>query len=799
MTKVKDRRIGVTSHIIPVLLFLSFIGMGSCKVKNDESVKHDFIKYVDPNIGTAHSRWFFYTPAAVPFGMAKLAPTTDGHYGTPTGWQAVGYDERHTSIEGFANLHEFQIGGIKLMPTTGKLITVPGKLEEVDKGYRSNFDRADEVAGPGYYKVKLKDYDVTAELTATKRVGFHRYIFPESSQSNIIFDIGNELGESGRIKDAYVEYNGSEYVKGYVVTLPHYVNHYQTGAEIPLYFVAQLNKSPKAFGVFNGENIQENIKKTTGLGAGVYLTFDTEQNEAIDIKVGLSYTSVENAELNLTSEGSDLEFEDVLAEAQAIWNHELGKILVEGDSETDKMKFYTALYHVLLGRGVANDVNGAYPKNDGTVGQIPLDKDGNPEFSFYNTDAIWGAFWNLTQLWTLVWPEYLNDFVLTHLQVYKDAGWLGDGLANSRYVSGVGTNFVGLVIAAAYNSGIKDYDVELAYEAVLKDNLEYHNRERGAGKIDIKPFITSGYIPFESGREDSIASGFSVSRSLEYCFSSYAAAQMAKSLGKTDDYNKLMALSDNWRNLFDNELGVVRPRDLDGNFIDNFDPSEPWSGFQEGNANSYTFYVPHNPKGLIEKLGRDEFNSRLDQVFEGAQKNAFCGGSENIDAFSGLRFAYNHGNQPCLHMPWLFNYSGKPWLTQKWTRTICDEFYGTDGIHGYGYGQDEDQGQLSAWYVMAALGLFDVQGLVEQDATFQLGSPVFSKIDIQLGNGSKLSIEAGNNSAANRYVQKASFNNKDINTSWIHRDEILNGGELKLEMDAVPNKRWGVETSSTSN
>ncbi|TWO34682.1 glycoside hydrolase family 92 protein [Seonamhaeicola sediminis] len=773
------------SKLYTVLLCLIFLGLESCTKNNNEKV-FNTIQYVNPNIGTAHSRWFFYTPASLPFGMAKLAPTTDGHYGNVHGFEAVGYDERHTSIEGFANLHEFQIGGIKLMPTTGKLITIPGKLEEVEKGYRSNFDRADEVAKPGYYKVKLKDYNVTAELTATKRVGFHRYIFPKSSQSNILFDIGNELGESGNIKDAFVEFDGAQYVKGYVITTPKYVNKYQNGAEVPLYFIAQINKKPETFGVFNGDKIQNNKSKTTGLGAGVYLTFHTEQNEAIDVKVGLSYTSIENAKLNLEAEAKDLEFEDALASAETIWNNELSKIKVEGDNETDKIKFYTALYHVLLGRGIANDVNGAYPKNDGTIGQIPLDKDGNPKFNFYNTDAIWGGYWNLTQLWTLVWPEYLNDFVQTHLQVYKDAGWLGDGLANSRYVSGVGTNFVGLVIAGAYNSGIKDYDVELAYEAILKDNLEYNNRARGAGKIDIKPFLTKGYIPLEMGREDSIASEYSVSRSLEYSFSSYAGAQMAKALGKTDDYNTLMALSDNWRNLFDEELAVVRPRDLDGKFVDNFDPTQPWRGFQEGNANSYTFFVPHNPQGLIEKLGRDEFNKRLNQVFEASQKNAFCGGAENIDAFSGLSFAYNHGNQPCLHMPWLFNYSGKPWLTQKWTRTICDEFYGTDGIHGYGYGQDEDQGQLSAWYVMASLGLFDVQGLVEQDATFQIGSPVFNHIDIKLGNGKNLIIQANNNSLKNKYVQKVTFNNKDVDKRWIYRDSVLKGGMLKLEMDSIP-------------
>jgi predicted alpha-1,2-mannosidase len=723
--------------------------------------------------------------------MAKLGPTTDGHYGNKSGWEAVGYDERHTSIEGFANLHEFQIGGFKLMPTTGNLITIPGELENPDSGYRSRFDKADEVAGPGYYKVKLKDYNVTAELTATKRVGFHRYTFPDSEQSNIIFDIGNELGESGDVKDAYVKFNGVDEIVGYVVTIPKYVIKYQPGADVSMYFVAKINKKPKSFGVFNKENIKKNINETSGVGAGVFLSYSTYENESVEVKMGLSYTSIENARLNLDIEAAGMSFDDALEASNIIWDNELGKITVEGGTEKDKVKFYTALYHVLLGRGVVNDVNGAYPRNDGSVGQLPLDKYGNPEFSFYNTDAIWGAFWNLTQLWTLVWPDYLNDFVRTQLQVYQDAGWLGDGIANSRFVSGVGTNFIGLVIAAAHSCGIDNYDVDLAYEAALKDNVEYHNRNRGAGKFDLKPFIEKGFIPYrEEWVMDSVASKFAASRTLEYCFSSYAVAQMAKTLGKNDDYLRLMELSDKWRFIYDDDLNLIRPRDENGEFIKNFDPTEPWIGFQEGNANSYTYYIPHNPEALMEKMGVDEFNNGLEEVFKASKDVAFCGGKDNIDAFSGLRFAYNHGNQPCLHMSWLFNYSGKPELTQYWTRSICNEFYGTTGVHGYGYGQDEDQGQLSGWYVMASMGLFDVKGLCEQNPSFQIGSPLFDKITLKLNpeysTGKTIEINANNNGPENYYIQDVKINGAKRDKLQVSVEELFKGAVINLEMGNKP-------------
>lgn len=751
------------------------------------------INYVDPNIGTAHCRWFFYTPAAVPFGMAKLAPSTDAHLGNPGGWQAVGYDFRHTSIEGFANFHEFQVGGVVVVPTVGALQTVPGALDKPDEGYRSRFDKKDEHATAGYYSVLLKDYNIKAELTATQRVGFHRYTFPKTNQANIIFDIGNKQGESGDVKDAYVNYSGDGRIEGYVITYPVYVNKYQKGADVRMYFSGKMNKKPSSFGSFVKGKITPEKNQEKGIGAGLYFTFDTEENEAIEIKIGLSYTSIENARLNLDAEAKKMDFDKAHKIATKTWEEYLSRITVEGKIESDKVKFYTGLFHALLGRGLASDVNGAYPMNNGVNGQIALNAKGQPIHHHYNTDAIWGGFWNLTQLWALAYPEYYSDWVQSQLLVYKDAGWLGDGIACSKYVSGVGTNFTSLAIASAYNCGIRDFDVELGYEAALKNEIGWEGRIEGAGKMDTRQFVERGYCPYEDRfnmKTTEEGSGFGASHTLEYSFSSYAVGQFAKHLGKTDDYEKLDKLSKGWKLLFDEETKLIRPKDTKGNFMQKFDPLAPWRGFQEGNAVQYTFYVPHDVEELAETLGKETFNNRLDSIFIQSQKNIFGGGKE-VDAFAGLKTLYNHGNQPNLHVSWMFNFSGKPWLSQKWVRAICNEFYGTEGIHGYGYGQDEDQGQLGAWYVMSSIGLFDVKGLTETDPKFQVGSPLFDKVTIRLNNkyfnGKTFTIKTENNSPYNHYIQSTGFNGKTLDSVFIPFSKVVNGGELVIKLGSEPN------------
>ena len=752
------------------------------------------VDYVDPNIGTAHCRWFFYTPAAIPFGMAKLAPSTDAHLGNPGGWQAVGYDFRHTSIEGFANFHEFQVGGVVFAPTVGELQTVPGELENPDGGYRSRFDKKDEVAAPGYYSVLLKDYGVKAELTAMKRVGFHRYTYPKTEQANLIFDIGNKQGESGEVKDAEVQYFEDGRVEGYVITSPVYVNIYQKGADVRMYFSAVLNKKPVQVGTFVKDVVNPGKHQEKGPGAGLYMTFSTEEQEAVEVKVGLSYTSIENARFNRETEAADVTFDQAKKNATDVWNESLSRIYVEGGEETDKVKFYTGLFHALLGRGLASDANGYYPKNNGTVGRIALDEEGNPVHQHYNTDAIWGGFWNLTQLWSLAYPEYYSDWIKSQLLVYQDTGWLGDGIACSKYVSGVGTNFTSLAIAAAYNCGIRDFDVKQGYEAALKNEVEWRGRLEGAGKMDVRQFVERGYSPYEK-RFDMVTreegSGFGASHTMEYSFSSFAVSQFAKHLGKEDDYKLLSNLSNGWKNLYDPETRLIRPKDTKGNFLEDFNPLAPWKGFQEGNAVQYTFYVPHQIDELVDLVGQETFNNRLDSIFLLSQKNIFGGGKE-VDAFAGLKTVYNHGNQPNLHISWLFNFSGKPYLSQKWVRAILDEFYGLEGIHGYGYGQDEDQGQLGAWYVMSALGLFDVKGLTEIDPKFQIGAPLFDKVTVRLNKdyypGEKFVIEAKKQAVGDCYLQDISLNNRPQDTVQLPFSEVVKGGKLVLGLGASPNE-----------
>lgn len=752
------------------------------------------VDYVDPNIGTAHCRWFFYTPAAIPFGMAKLAPSTDAHLGNPGGWQAVGYDFRHTSIEGFANFHEFQVGGVVFAPTVGELQTVPGELENPDGGYRSRFDKKDEVVAPGYYSVLLKDYGVKAELTAMKRVGFHRYTYPKTELANLIFDIGNKQGESGEVKDAEVQYFEDGRVEGYVITSPVYVNIYQKGADVRMYFSAVLNKKPVQVGTFVKDVVNPGKHQEKGPGAGLYMTFSTEEQEAVEVKVGLSYTSIENARFNRETEAADVTFDQAKKNATDVWNESLSRIYVEGGKETDKVKFYTGLFHALLGRGLASDANGYYPKNNGTVGRIALDEEGNPVHQHYNTDAIWGGFWNLTQLWSLAYPEYYSDWIKSQLLVYQDAGWLGDGIACSKYVSGVGTNFTSLAIAAAYNCGIRDFDVQQGYEAALKNEVEWRGRLEGAGKMDVRQFVERGYSPYEK-RFDMVTreegSGFGASHTMEYSFSSFAVSQFAKHLGKEDDYKLLSNLSNGWKNLYDPETRLIRPKDTKGNFLEDFNPLAPWKGFQEGNAVQYTFYVPHQIDELVDLVGQETFNNRLDSIFLLSQKNIFGGGKE-VDAFAGLKTVYNHGNQPNLHISWLFNFSGKPYLSQKWVRAILDEFYGLEGIHGYGYGQDEDQGQLGAWYVMSALGLFDVKGLTEIDPKFQIGAPLFDKVTVRLNKdyypGEKFVIEAKKQAVGDCYLQDISLNNRPQDTVQLPFSEVVKGGKLVLGLGASPNE-----------
>jgi predicted alpha-1,2-mannosidase len=776
-----------------LFVVLIFVTLSSCIKKQ----AYNAVQYADPQIGSVHGRWFFYTPAAVPFGMAKPAPHTNA-YGSFGSWLPAGYDDRHTSIEGFGNFHEFQIGGVVNMPLTGELKTIPGTLDEPDSGYRSRFDKETEHAEPGYYTVFLKDYNIKAELTATTRVAYHRYTFPASEQSHILFDIGHKQGESSDVTEAWAQFDGNTVVQGYVVTYPEYVKFCDEGKRVKMFFYAKLSKTPQSWGTFVDSLVQKGEYETLGINNGLYLTFNTAEDEIIEMQVGVSFTSIENAKLNLETESAGVTFDQARIASSKKWNDMLSKIRVEDDNTDNLRKFYTGMYHVLAGRGIASDANGAYPRNDGGIGQLPLDSNGKPTRHYFNTDGMWGGFWNLSQIWALVYPDHFMEYLQANLDFAAETGWMHDGLAAGIHTNGVQTNFFGLLLASAFNCGLEFEDLDHAWETAYKNETGYNGRPFGSGKYDLRFLVNNGYIP---DRDTILSNGwifnFGASHTLEYSFSSYAVSQMAKALGKEYEYEQLTVQAQGWKHLLDPETQYIRPRHEDGRWVDNFDPMQAWRGFQEGNAVQYTWYVPHDPAGLIYKLGEDLFNERLEKTFEESRKSLFGGGDE-VDSFSGVEMLYNHGNQPCLHQSWLFNYSGKPWLTQKWTRNICDEFYGTSAMHGYGFGQDEDQGQLGGWFVLASLGIFDVQGHTAENPTFQFGSPLFRKVTLDLPNGKSLVIETINNSRESKYVQSLKFNEKEITNSWMPRSELAAGGHLVFTMGAEPNTSWGVGTPPPS-
>ena len=317
-----------------VFPLISLLILFSCNKRTEQKLEFNAVQYVDPQIGSVHGRWFFYTPAALPFGMAKLAPHTNA-YESVGSWLPGGYDDRHNSIEGFGHFHEFQIGGVVVMPTVGELKTVPGTLENPDAGYRSRFDKDDEHSEPGYYSVVLKDYNIKAELTATERVGFHRYTFPESENSSLIFDIGHKQGESSDVTEAFAQLVNKNEVEGFVETNPEYVKFCDPGNRVKMYFVARLSKTPESVGTFQDSIVSENQSSTTGMRNGIYLTFKTTENEVVEMQVGLSYTSIENARLNLETEATNVSFDEVHKTATKKWNEMLGRIQVEGNQPDD--------------------------------------------------------------------------------------------------------------------------------------------------------------------------------------------------------------------------------------------------------------------------------------------------------------------------------------------------------------------------------------------------------------------------------------------------------------------------------
>jgi predicted alpha-1,2-mannosidase len=772
------------------------------------------VDYVDPLMGTSTSRWMLFPGASLPFGMVKLSPDNQ-----ELGWKA-GYEYEIENIAGFSHIHSWVMGGLLTMPTTGELKIIPGSEENPDEGYRSRFSHKKEKATPGYYSVFLDDYNIKAELSATTRVGFQRYTFPESKTSRILFDLKTPT-EYGYVVDwAYVKKVSNTEVEGYSKQKT-FDTFSEMSNEYIIHFVIKFDKPFDSFGgwvvdredrpgdsplpyntelTYKDDVIIDDTYEIYGRGdVGFFLNYTTSENEIIQVQTAISLVSIEQARLNLETEaaGFSWDFDKVKENARQIWNNLLSKIEVEGGTELDKTKFYTNFYRSYSARTIWSDVNGKYVDMCEQV--VQLDDKDSP---IYGCDAFWNTFWNLNQLWALITPDIANSWVKSLIEINDRGGWLPKGPTGIEYSSIMVASHEVALINSAYQKGIRNYDVNKAYEAIKHVQMEPGKPHECGGLVgnrQLKPYMELGFVPHGSGTEKFFFGTNEegpVSNTLEYAFDDWNVSQMALALNKTEDYEYFKKRAYNYKNVFDSEKGFMRAKNADGTWVETSSSfgdevrADAWkgTGFIEGNSWQYTWFVPHDVQGLIQLLGKEEFNERLTLGFEKSKKTRF---NASGDLFHD--YPINHGNQPNMQAAYLFNYSGQPWKTQQWAREIMDLYYGSSPIDGWP--GDEDQGQMGAWYVMSAMGLFEMNGGGNPNPFYEISGPLFEKITIHLDEkyypGGKFVIEAKNVSAKNRFIQAAKLDGKALNKPWFFHSELVDGGSLVLKMGSKPNKKWG--------
>jgi predicted alpha-1,2-mannosidase len=735
--------------------------------------KKEPVDYADPLLGTSESRWMLNPGATLPFGMVQLSPDNQGDV-----WKS-GYEYSLNNIGGFSHIHSWTMVGLSVMPTVGLLSTYRGPADAPTtgwtSGYRSRIDKKTEIATPGYYGVTLMNGNIRTELTSTTRAGFFRFSYPEShDEAHILLDLDIPGEAKTDILDAKITKVSETEIEGY--------SHQKwSWNEYTVHFVVRFNKPMKNFGGWKGDKVQRTINEIVGKGRmGAFADFSVKAGEQILMQTGISLVSIENARLNLETEMKPFNwsFDGVRKNARNVWNGMLGKIKVEGGTEVDKKKFYSNFYRSYVARTTWSDVNGQYVDVNEKVQQSSS--------PVYGSDALWNTFWNLNQLWGLVNPDLTSNWAKSLLEIYKTGGWLPKGPAGIEYSGIMEASHEIPLIVGAYQKGIRDFDLNLAFEAIMHQQTTPGIRtpENGyAGNRFYKSYLELGYVPQEDGQ---------VSNTLEYAYDDWCAAQFAKALGKENEYQLFLKRAGNYKNVWDPETKYIRMKHRDGTWVKEWSPfcctnfSGP--GYLEGNAWQYSFFNPHDVQGILNLMGTTEFNNRLNDGFEKSVRYNFNAEGDQYDLVP-----VNHGNQPNMQAAWLFNYSGKPWLTQKWTREIMDRYYGATPYHGW-LG-DEDEGQMGAWYVMAAMGLFQTDGGVSSKPYYEIGSPIFSKITLTLDQkyykGKTFVIEARNTSNTNRYIQSASLDGKPLNKPWFYHSDLVDGGTLILQMGAKPNQKWG--------
>ncbi|MGJ5816528.1 GH92 family glycosyl hydrolase [Paludibaculum fermentans] len=730
---------------------------------------------VDPFIGTGEDGHTF-PGATVPFGMVQLSPDTQiRHFKQSYKW-AAGYRHEDTTLLGFSHTHfsgagHSDLGDFLVVPISGRVQLEPQTADKPGLGYGSRFSHSSEIAQPGYYAVTLEDSRIRAELTASTRVGVHRYTFPAGAPARILMDLRSSIyNYTGKVLWSRIRTRADGTVTGMRET-----RGWAPGRQ--LYFAMRFSKAPVQHELMNREPaVEYRGFKTPGTGPedtaamegrGLVGVFDFgELSGPLVVKVALSTVSEDGAIANLNAEVPGFDFDAVRSAAEATWSAALGAVEVKAPADTLK-NFYTALYHTLMAPSVAMDVDGSYRGPDNQMHKAS-------GFTFVSTFSLWDTYRAEQPLMTLIQPDKRTNDVVRSLVASQQRSPYG--ILPIWQFQGIETwCMIGYhalpVIADAYMKGIRGYDADAALQAMVA-SATY-------GPFGhLADYMKLGYVPTDRDAEGA-------SQTMEYAFDDWTLARMAKAMGRADVAAQFEKRANNWRNIFDNRLGFVRPRKADGTFAEPFDPALAGkdSGFTEGNAWQYSWYQPQDEAGLIRLLGGDDkLVAKLDAMFDAKVDPKQYAHVEDI---SGMIGQYIHGNEPSHHLAYLYNYAGQPWRTQERLKQIVESQYkpSPEGLVG-----NDDLGQMSAWLVFTSLGFYPV---APGSNEYILGRPFVEQATLRLPNGKQFRVTAEGLNEGNRYAGQVLLNGKPLARAFVRHEEILAGGELKFVMSAQPNKSWG--------
>lgn len=728
------------------------------------SSEDSLLKYVDPFVGTGSNKNSLSEgdaelgqtiPAVlIPNGMNFWTPQTES---TEQKSQSP-YYYTSSKLQGFRNSHWIvggctqDYGSMTLMPLMDSLQCIPEK-------WASRFSHDTEIASPYYYSVLLDDYEIKAEMTGTSRTAIFRFTYRQSGMAYLVVTPNSDEGQGS------IYFNPSN---GEVYGMNPVHRIYQGWGEYAGFdghFSVVFNKKIETYGTFaDGYCFENTTSQNHRKTIGVYVGFPVKAGEEILVKVASSFCDVAGARHNLQVENPDWNFEAVKEGLKGIWEKRLSAIRVETSDSIAKSKFYTSLYHASFLPHALNDADGRYPSFAGG-GKICTTAG-----TYFDDYSLWDTYRALHPLLSILYPQQTGDMIQSLIDKYEQGGWLPIFPCWNSYTSEMIGDHCASLIADAYQKGIRNFDVQKAYEALRKNAFEhpetYEEYKDDKGRRALKSYLKYGYIPLEDSVKEAFHHGEQVSRTLEYAYDDFTLSVLASSLGQTEDAEELRRRSQFYRNVIDRQTGYAQGRYADGSFLKENNAFQFCDFITEGYPSHYTWYVPHDVYGLMECMGgKDKFVSKLDSMFSMGY--------------------YWHGNEPCHQVAFLYNYAGQPWKTQKEVRQIMEHEYhlGANGLSG-----NDDAGQMSAWYIFAAMGFYPV---CPGSSYYILASPSFDKVTIQLEDGKSFVIKAQDASADNVYVQSVLFNGVPYSKNYLLHSDIAAGGELEFVMGNEPNLEWG--------